>query len=182
MSTIAVSSNFMLSIQEFLTAAEAPAIPSSAQRTLTHTFPSIASLFDSTKSPTPGSVIANTYQIGGSPTSIDLTAAPRARDAGQTVNLTGKRICGYAMYAHKGNSGIITIKPHATNGYAFTGLASSGHVLDRGQLVCLGWDQLADGVTVTPAAPAVGASAKILELSGTIPTTDYFTLLAWFTA
>ena len=103
---------------------------------------------------------------GGAKTaSIDLTACNGTTGV---VDLTGLKVQMMRLTAAAANTGIVTIQPAASNGYAIFGAANDLDIPAGGSItVTFGLDKLAD----------VAAGARLIELVGT--SLDTYTLELW---
>lgn len=109
-----------------------------------------------------GDIVDISRTLSGTSTSIDLTAAPMARDVAETADMTGKKLVSIILKADSGNNAAgIVIKPHGTNGYNLFGTSGQITLYPNGRLVM----SLVNGGT--PQTPAVAGAAKVIELTHT---------------
>jgi hypothetical protein len=111
-----------------------------------------------------GRVIDLSLTLAAADTDIDLTAATLAADIAKTVDLTGKKLVGYALLAAAANVGNVTIKPHpSSNPYHLFITTDQGRTLEPGR-------HLQSMVTEGEAAgaAAIDATHKNIRISGTV--------------
>lgn len=104
-------------------------------------------------------VVDISHTLSGTTGSKDLTAAPLARDNTQTLNLSTRKLWAVQLYAPSTNTGAITIKQGATNGFPLLG-GSSQVILAPGDRCVL------VGTSVTT-RQAVDATHKTVDFAGT---------------
>lgn len=119
-----------------------------------------------TDTPGPDTLVAKKYTLtNGSPTTLDLTAAPKAENDDLSVDCTGKQLLGWHLSADPANVGTITIAPHGTNGYNVFGDAAGSLTLMRGQDVSSGMQRKTDTSLPTWGTDPVAAGDKQIALS-----------------
>jgi len=98
------------------------------------------------------------FTLSGTTKDWDLTAAPKASDSGETLDLTGKRVICMQLEAPAGNSASIAIAGQGANAYDELGSVTlhPGEAITRGNF---------GGVATTRAV--VGASDKDVRITGT---------------
>ncbi len=96
--------------------------------------------------------------MSGTEQSLDLTAA--ALQGGRTGDASGKKVIAAMLKPAHDNSGDITVRAHATNGYDLFGNTTTGLTLKKGQDVQFAFTDLASQLA------AVDGTHKIIELSG----------------
>jgi hypothetical protein len=127
---------------------------------------SVSSVLLDTDTPGPDTLVAKKYTLtNGSPTTLDLTAAPRAENDDLSVDCTGKQLLGWHFSADPANTGTVTIAVHGTNGYNVFGSATGTITLMRGQDVSSGMQRKTDATLPTWGMDAVAAGDKQIELS-----------------
>lgn len=160
MSTTTLSVQLAMTAREVLSAADAPLSSAENDRDLQinglNQALSLTSASDPAIEQPP---VVQTVTLGGSPTTIDLTAAPL--QAGRTEDMTGEKLIGFALRARDDNAGNMTIKPSASNGYNLFGGGTGLVILGPGQQI----NSIFVGVNSN--LPAVAAGAKNIEISGT---------------
>lgn len=110
--------------------------------------------------------------LSGSSATIDLTAAPTARDINVNVDLSSSRwVCGLIYAATTNNASGLTFGFGASNPYPLFG-ASKEIIMLPGELVLIGFQ---GGPS---AKPLVSGTVKTLDLAGT--TADVLTIIALF--
>lgn len=130
---------------------------------------SVSTSLVNTDSPGPDTLVAKAYTLtNGSPTTLDLTAAPKAENDDLSVDCTGKKLLGWHLSADPANTGTVTIAPHGTNGYNVFGDAAGSLTLMRGQDVCSGMQKKTDGTLPTWSMDAVAAGDKQISLSTSV--------------
>jgi hypothetical protein len=130
---------------------------------------SVSSVLVDTDTPGPDTLVAKKYTLtNGSPTTLDLTAAPKAENDDLSVDCTGKQLLGWHLSADPANTGTITIAPHGTNGYNVFGDASGSLTLMRGQDVSSGIQRKTDATLPTWSMDAVAAGDKQIALSTSV--------------
>lgn len=97
---------------------------------------------------------------------FDLTVATLARNTGDTVDLTGKKLAAWCFKAPKENAATLVIKPGVANGYNLFGSASDRLTLGPGRSVFSALDSETDPADLD--TPAVAAGAKNIRVSGTV--------------
>lgn len=110
--------------------------------------------------------------LSGATGTLDLTAAPLARQPAVTTNLTGAKLFAIQISAPVTNVGAITVKQGATNGFPILGSASLA-VLNPGDRIIL----LSSSITPKQ---AVDATHKTIDYSGT--SGDTVKIVAYFTS
>lgn len=103
-------------------------------------------------------------ELAAADNEIDLTAAPWIQNINDTVDVTGLKLVGYALYADGDNAANVVVKPHpATDPYPLFVTASEARTLAPGRhtMSCLASGAAIDTV-------AVAGAAKNIRVSGTI--------------
>lgn len=163
MSNTHLNANLSLAGSEVFTASEAPSGSTVAQRTLTVAGADLSASLDATSVPKlEVSPIVRRVTISGTIT-IDLSAAAGAAlpiAASRTIDASGKRLVAVRLSCPTTNSGAVNVAPGASNGYAMFG---SGNDIDirPGETIVA----IINGVASSK--PAVGGSAKNLDVTGT---------------
>lgn len=164
-----------LDVTETTDSADSPASPvdgvSNVRRF--NAYNQLNKVLDAATTPKADTVVDLSHTFSGTSKTWDLTAAPTAKDINDAVNLTGKKLVALLAYADPDNnaSGVL-IKSGATNGYDLFGNAAYGVVLYPGMSLDLFQLGAAAG------EPAVGASDKTIDLTGTAA--DVVQILAVF--
>lgn len=112
------------------------------------------------------------HTLAGATGSLDLTAAPLARQPAVTLDLTGAKLFALQISAPIENVGAITVKQGASNGFPILGAASLV-VLNPGDRIIL----VAKALT---AKQAVDATHKTIDYAGT--SGDSVKIVAYFSA
>lgn len=115
-------------------------------------------------------VIDLSKTLSGTTGSIDLTAAPLARQPAVTFDLTDDYLYAVQLYAPSANTGAITVKQGTTNGFPLLGAASLV-ILNPGDTICL----LASSLTNKQ---KVDATHKTIDFAGT--SGDSVKIVAYF--
>ena len=156
MSTPNASMNFQCQSNEVLSAADAAAV---GQNSVALTaFNAQVALNSASATPVTVTCFMTATLVAGALV-VDLTAAPKSIGSG-TQDLTGKKLIGLILNNPAGNHAV-TIGPDATNGYQLFGGTNTVTVPAGTSVVTR--LQLYFGT----ALPAVGGSAKRIDLSGT---------------
>ncbi len=117
-------------------------------------------------------VVDLSHTLSGTTGSLDLTAAPLARQPAVTVNLTSSYLHAVQIHAPSTNAGNITVKQGASNGFPLLG-ASSQVVLAPGDTIVL------VGAAITD-RQAVDGTHKTIDFAGT--SDDKVEIIGYFTA
>lgn len=147
---------------------DAPFINSEADKVLLDGLSLNVQLNDS-DDPALEEIVAWDHTLAGSTDDLDLTAAQIATKIGSAVDLTGKRLLALKLVAPAANTGLITLKTGASNGYPL----GAGVTLYPGEDVLL---VKRSGVSST--RPTVASTRKILTIDGT--NADKLQILAAF--
>lgn len=110
--------------------------------------------------------------LSGASASLDLTAAPLARQPAVTTDLTGSKLFALQITAPSTNTAAITVKQGASNGFPILGAASLV-VLNPGDRIVL----VASAIT---SKQAVDATHKTVDYAGT--SGDSVKIVAYFTS
>jgi hypothetical protein len=173
--TIRAVATASIDVTETTTSTDSPASPvdgvSNVRRF--NAYNQVNQVLDVNTTPKADTVVDLSHTFSGTSKTWDLTAAPTAKNITDTVDLTGKKLVGLIAYADPDNnaSGVL-IKSGATNGYDLFGNAAYGVVLYPGMSLDLFQLGAAAG------EPAVGASDKTIDLTGTAA--DVVQILAVF--
>jgi hypothetical protein len=116
--------------------------------------------------PVNGRIIDFYTLISSTPISYDLTAALTAEDITKTVDMTGKKVVAFALWAPKANVNNIVITCPA-NGYELFGAAADRVTLQPGDRYCFGIDGELASTFVNPKF-AVAATHKLISIAGTV--------------
>lgn len=173
MSTVTLDVQLNMTGTEQLTAAEAPTAASATARALSLGGLNVSATLDATTTPPVSATPCFKVVTISGTTTIDLTAATAPAlpaSASRTVDLSGKKLVAYAFKANATNAGGVTISVGGTNGYALFG-ASKSVILQPGE-------SMFGVIGTTSTKPAVGASAKTIDITGT--TNDVVTLVLYF--
>jgi hypothetical protein len=161
MSTSTADVALLLTVQEILSAAEAPATSEELARTLTYSAFNGRQKLSSTSTPALDSPpAARAITLAGSTVTLDLTAMNLARSASETYDFTGKKLIAAIFKANSANVAAITIAPGASNAYAVFGTAKD-IIIGPGRLEAFAFLSLGSDL------PAVAAGAKNIDISGT---------------
>ena len=115
-------------------------------------------------------VVDLSHTLSGTTGSVDLTAAPLARQSSATFDLTDDYLWAAQLSAPATNAGVITVKQGASNGFPLLGAAS---------LVILApGDTIALVGTLLTARQKVDSTHKIIDIAGT--SLDKVNILAFF--
>lgn len=142
-----------LAVDETFSAAQLPAAAEGA-RTIRHAGLGLTQVMQTGSAPDAESVSAFKITIDGTD-NIDLTALPAT--LGGTLDATGKKVRALYLVAGSANVAAITIGDGASNGYELAGNTWKV-ALTGGQRALL---------YAAAGAPDVGASAKMIDVSGT---------------
>jgi hypothetical protein len=159
------SAEFFLQMKgkEIFSLAEAPTAPDEEARTLrTGGISFKKELNDSSVPPFDAPIVKQTITLGGSPTTLDLTAVAALvipALATRTVDLTGKKLLAVALLAASTNTGEVTIAPGASNPYPLFGTGNERD-LAPGEIHMQTLTALANP------KPAVSGTAKTITISG----------------
>ncbi len=161
MSTTSVSYSMNINVAEQLTAAEMPSAGSEDARRRSFSGLNRTGRLSSTS--TPAVEVPAGFQkitIGAGVTTIDLTAMPAARDPGDALDYSTKKLIGVRIHADPGNSGMVTIAPGASNPYPLFGAGNEQDFYpgEKSDKMLLG---------VASSHPAVSGTAKNIAVSGT---------------
>lgn len=163
--TLTVSMRNVLKL--VLPAGYSPASALAAHRTLTLSDYGLETQFNATDTPEPTAVVVEDLTIGAGTTTIDLTsdahvqgAVDGSGDPAASEDLTGKRLMAIIVETPSGNSGNVTIKPNAANGYDLFGASNT-------QGMEFPPDSHASIIYADSSLPQVAAGAKDIDFSGT---------------
>lgn len=161
MSATSVEARLQLTASEVLSAAEAPATASENDRTLRYGGFNTSATLNATSTPAVDSPPAATsITLGGSPTTLNLTAIALARAAATNYDFTGKKVVGCTLKANAANAANINVAPGGSNPYPLFG---TGNDVDVGPGMSLSF--VFAGANTN--RPAVSGSAKNIDISGT---------------
>ncbi len=117
--------------------------------------------------PLAGEAVDLSGTLGGTTLDFDLTAAPCARDVGETVDKSTKKLVGIIIQANKANNAAgLTFGPQGANGYALFG-ANKTVILYPGAQLVLFYADPTQAAALTLNTPTVAAGAKDLRFTGT---------------
>jgi len=153
-----------LSSKEIFTAVEAPAANGEAERTIQQSNSGVVVTLNSTTTPAVEKpAYITTLTIGGSPTTIDLTALSvplLLSSVTRTVDMTGKNLIAFELSAPAANTGSVNVAPAASNPYPIFG-ASNDVDIKKGMILCGAINGVAS------AMPDVASDAKGITFDGT---------------
>ena len=104
--------------------------------------------------------------ISATPIDYDLTAAQTAEDIAKTVDMTGKKVVAFGLWAPKANVNNIVVSCPA-NGYELFGAAADRVTLQPGDRYCFGIDGELSSTFVNPKI-AVSGTHKLIRIAGTV--------------
>lgn len=140
-------------------------VDAASSPTITHSAFNFSHSVEATTTITGTKISADTQALTAGAYTLDLTAC--ALTGGTTQTLTGLKIRGYMFRAPTTNTGLITITEGASNGYTIG--TNWKETLAPGQRVVKWLDD---------EAPAIGASDKTLDVTGTgTETFDYLIIV-----
>jgi ABC-type Fe3+ transport system substrate-binding protein len=161
--TLRATCTAMLDVLETIASASAPASPSDGvgNSRRFNLYNQNNKTLDGDTTPAIDTAVDLSFTFSGASETVDLTAAPDAKDINDLIDLTGKKLVGLIVYADPDNSGNTTMESGATNGYDFLGDAAYGLTLSPGMVHT--FFQLG----AVAGTDAVAAGDKTLDFAGT---------------
>lgn len=166
-----------LDVTETVAAAYAPASPLDGVANIRRfgAYNQLNQILDAATTPKADAVVDLSFELAAAALTVDLTAAPDAKNISDTVDLTGKKLVAILIVAAADNNAAgVTIVPGAVNGYDILGAAADRLTIYPGQTVCsfqLGaassWDAVAAGDRTIDFTGNVGDELDILAVFGT---------------
>jgi len=156
----------LCTVREVLADADVPGAAEDSNKTITHSNWNFSDTLNANSDPEADVLVVQEVTIGGSPTDIDLTAAPLG--VGRTADLTGKKLVGGLLKTKSTNAGAVTVGVSGANDYELWG-ASKDLVIAKGRTIAL--------ADAEEQYAAVGASDKIIRISGTNGDTLYLLMV-----
>ena len=155
--TVELNYTLETSGKEVLDTTQVPAGSSENDRDLNHNAFDVSGTLDASSVPPVTKVIMESFTLGAGVKTVDLQAAPGS--VGQTHDLTGLKLVAWHIIARAANTGNVTVKFGAVNGYDLYG-ATNERDLTPGE----------DDSGLVRAAntkPAVAAADSEIDFSGT---------------
>lgn len=172
MTSLEVSLAMRLDVTEILDAADAPAAGAELNRLVFDQYSTDVTLTGDTDAAVDGAAVDLSKTLSGSSATLDLTAAPTARDITLSVDKTGKKLVAIVIVADaENNAAGVTIGPGDSDGYNLWGNSSS--------IVLLPGERLVRAFTAAASThQAVASGDKTIKYAGT--TGDVIQCLAVF--
>lgn len=161
MSASTASLRMSATIQEILTALEAPSAANEAGRTLTHGSYNRSGTLNASSTPALEAPLSfQEITVTGGTTTLDFTALALARDVNETHDYTGKKVIGGWITADPDNAGAVTIAPGSSNPYPLFG-ATNEKDIGPGRMDMFSFQDVGSDLA------AVSGSAKTIDITGT---------------
>ena len=165
--TIELSQVLSLGLAEILGGANAPAANADTGRLGYPSYDFSNEQLDGTTTPTVSEIIdcSGTIAAGPTPFDLDLTAAPRARDNTETIDLSTSSLRLVAMlisFATGNNVAGVTVAPGAADDYDIFGAGQSS-LFFPGEILVIG---IKAGGNADARRPQVAAADKMVRFSG----------------
>lgn len=161
MTALEVSLALRLDVTEILEAADAPAAGSELNRLVFDQYSTDVTLDADSTPEVGGAAVDLSVDLASSSETLDLTAAPTARDINLTTDKTGQKLVAIVLVAAAENNAIgVTIGPGDTNGYNLWGNSSA--------IVLYPGERLVRSFTAAATAhQAVASGDRTIKFAGT---------------